>query len=82
MRALTKVSAGPGLELVERPEPTAGPNDVKIRVLRAGLCGSQVFGMGMVRYVLKLEPMASADHATLVAAVAPTLQRYLTDPLT
>jgi AcrR family transcriptional regulator len=50
--------------------------------LRAGLCGSQVFGMGMVRYVLKLEPMASADHATLVAAVAPTIQRYLTAPLT
>jgi Tetracyclin repressor-like, C-terminal domain len=50
--------------------------------LRAGLCGAQVFGMGMVRYVLKLEPVASADHATLIAAVAPSLQRYLTAPLT
>lgn len=50
--------------------------------LRAGLCGAQVFGLGMVRYVLKLEPLASADHATLVAAVAPSLQRYLTEPLT
>jgi AcrR family transcriptional regulator len=49
--------------------------------LRAGLCGAQVFGLGMVRYVLKLEPVASADHATLVAAVAPSLQRYLTAPL-
>lgn len=42
MRALIKASAGPGLELVERPEPTAGPNDVKIRVLRAGLCGTDL----------------------------------------
>ena len=50
--------------------------------LRAGLCGAQVFGMGLVRYVLKLEPLASADHATLIAAVAPSLQRYLTQPLT
>jgi AcrR family transcriptional regulator len=50
--------------------------------LRAGLCGAQVFGLGMVRYVLKLEPVASADHATLIAAVAPSLQRYLTHPLT
>lgn len=50
--------------------------------LRAGLCGAQVFGLGMVRYVLKLEPMVSADHATLVAAIAPTVQRYLTSPLT
>ncbi len=49
--------------------------------LRAGLCGAQVFGLGMVRYVLRLEPLASADHATLVAAVAPSLQRYLTAPL-
>ncbi len=42
MRALTKVSAGPGLELVERPEPEVGPRDVKIRVLRAGLCGTDL----------------------------------------
>ena len=35
----------------------------------------------MVRYVLRLEPLASADHATIVAAMAPTLQRYLTGPL-
>jgi AcrR family transcriptional regulator len=50
--------------------------------LRAALCGAQVFGLGMVRYVLKLEPVASADHATLIAAVAPSLQRYLTASLT
>jgi AcrR family transcriptional regulator len=45
---------------------------------RAGLVGSQVVGMGMTRYVLQLEPFASADVATMVAAVAPTIQRYLT----
>jgi len=42
MRALTKVSAGPGLELIDRPEPICGPNDVLIRVLRAGLCGTDL----------------------------------------
>ena len=49
--------------------------------LRAGLVGSQLFGMGLVRYVLRLEPLASADHATVIGAVAPNLQRYLTGPL-
>jgi len=49
--------------------------------LRTALCGSQLFGLGLVRYVLTLEPLASADHATVVAAIAPTLQRYLTGPL-
>jgi AcrR family transcriptional regulator len=49
--------------------------------LRAALVGSQIVGLGMVRYVLRLEPLASADHPTVIAAVAPTLQRYLTGPL-
>lgn len=49
--------------------------------LRANLVGAQLFGMGLVRYVLRLEPLASADHATVIAAVAPTVQRYLTGPL-
>ncbi|WHT17799.1 TetR family transcriptional regulator [Crossiella sp. CA-258035] len=49
--------------------------------LRASLVGAQVAGLGMMRYVIKLEPLASADHDTLAAAVAPTLQRYLTGDL-
>ncbi|MDQ7992881.1 MAG: L-threonine 3-dehydrogenase [Propionicimonas sp.] len=42
MRALAKLAAGPGLELVERPEPRCGPTEVKLRVLRAGLCGTDL----------------------------------------
>jgi threonine 3-dehydrogenase len=42
MRALVKPEAGPGLELVDRPEPEVGPGEVKIRVLRAGLCGTDL----------------------------------------
>jgi AcrR family transcriptional regulator len=49
--------------------------------LRAALCGSQVVGLGMARYVIKLEPLASADVATLAAIIGPNLQRYLTEPL-
>ena len=42
MRALMKTHAGPGLELREIPEPTPGPGEVKIRVMRAGLCGTDL----------------------------------------
>ncbi len=42
MRALAKTSRGPGLELVDVPEPSPGPDEVKIRVLRAGLCGTDL----------------------------------------
>lgn len=46
--------------------------------LRGSLVGSQLLGLGMARYMLKLEPLASAGHDVVVAAIAPTLQRYLT----
>lgn len=49
--------------------------------LRAALVGTQLVGLGMVRYVLRLEPLASADPAEVVAAVAPNVQRYLTGAL-
>ncbi len=49
--------------------------------LRGALLGSQLIGLGMMRYLLKLEPLASAEHAVVVAAIAPTVQRYLTGDL-
>ena len=46
--------------------------------LRATLVGSQLMGMAMARYIVKVEPLASAPAAQVVAAIGPTLQRYLT----
>ncbi|MBO2460423.1 TetR family transcriptional regulator [Actinomadura sp. LCR2-06] len=37
----------------------------------------QMIGVMILRYVLRVEPMASAGEEELVALVAPTLQRYL-----
>jgi AcrR family transcriptional regulator len=48
--------------------------------LRAALAGSQIIGLAMLRYVVQVEPMASATSDEIVAWVGPTLQRYLTDP--
>jgi threonine 3-dehydrogenase len=42
MRALIKSEPGRGLEFGEAPVPEAGINDVLIRVLRAGICGTDV----------------------------------------
>lgn len=49
--------------------------------LRATLLGSQMVGLALVRYVARVEPLASADTDTVVAAVAPNLQRYLAGDL-
>ena len=46
--------------------------------LRAALVGSQLVGLAMVRYIIRLEPLASASADRVVAAVAPTVQRYFT----
>jgi len=48
------------------------------RDARGALVASQVIGLVMGRYVLQLEPLASARPEDLVAAVGPTVQRYLT----
>jgi len=48
---------------------------------RAALVGSQVVGLGFTRYLLRLEPIASASTEDLVAAIGPTVQRYLTGDL-
>lgn len=48
---------------------------------RATLVASQLVGMGMVRYVVRFEPFATADVDTVVTAVAPTVQRYITGPV-
>jgi threonine 3-dehydrogenase len=42
VKALVKARAEPGLWLEDIPEPTIGINDVLIRVLRTGICGTDV----------------------------------------
>ncbi|MCR3748580.1 transcriptional regulator, TetR family [Lentzea californiensis] len=49
--------------------------------LRATLCATQMVGLGIVRYVVQFEPLASTDLETVVRTVAPNLQRYLTGDL-
>src|SRR5260370_41935483 len=42
MKALVKSKREPGLWLEEIPEPSLGINDVLVRVLRTGICGTDV----------------------------------------
>lgn len=49
--------------------------------LRASLAGSQIVGLAMARYIVRVAALADADPDEIVAAVGPTIQRYLTGPL-
>ncbi|GAA2609636.1 TetR family transcriptional regulator [Dactylosporangium fulvum] len=48
---------------------------------RSSLVASQMAGIVMVRYILKIEPLASMPADEVVRNVAPTIQRYIAEPL-
>ena len=67
---LTKVVLGPLVAGTgaDRPE------------LRTALAATQLVGLAVARYVVRLEPLASAPAETLACTVGPALDRYLTGP--
>lgn len=61
--------------------PVAAALEVDNPKLRTSLVGAHMAGLAMMRYIIRLEPLASADPDLLVEAVGPAVQRYLTEPL-
>lgn len=57
-------------------ESTLGADEDE-RLRRSGLIATQLIGLGMVRYVWRIEPIASMSDDDVVAALAPNLQRYV-----
>lgn len=63
MRALRKPAPGPGLELQDVPEPSPGFREVKIRVLRTGLCGTDLHLAGWDDFAAsQLRPPMTLGH--------------------
>ncbi|MBV8542978.1 MAG: TetR family transcriptional regulator [Pseudonocardiales bacterium] len=44
---------------------------------RAGLVATQILGLALCRYVLRLPPVAALTPTQLITEIAPTIQRYL-----
>jgi AcrR family transcriptional regulator len=68
MRAIFAAQLGPVVAAV-------APDDA---ATRAGLLATQVLGLVLTRYVLRLPPVVAMDRDALVEWLGPTLQRYLT----
>lgn len=51
--------------------------DAEVRA-RSTLVATQLVGLLVARFVLRLEPVATADPEQVAAALGPTVQRYLT----
>lgn len=59
--------------------PVSSVLDVPDAQLRVSLVASQLMGVVLVRYIIELDPLASATADEVVARIAPTIQRYLTE---
>lgn len=64
------LAGGPILALADALDRPDAP-------LRATLAGSQLIGLVMARYVVGVEPLASASDELVVRMIGPTIQRYL-----
>ena len=60
-------------------EPIAALGDERAAE-RATLIAAQLLGLALCRYILRFEPLASLPADDVVAAVAPSVQHYLTRP--
>ncbi|MGW1814338.1 TetR/AcrR family transcriptional regulator [Streptomyces sp. NPDC002125] len=70
MRAVFAEQLGPVAAGV-CPDPADAPR-------RAALVASQILGMALARYVLRIEPAAAMSRDEVISWLAPTVQRYLT----
>ncbi|WKX71837.1 TetR family transcriptional regulator [Streptomyces sp. XD-27] len=68
-RRLLERMAGELSDLSDIPDPK----------FRAQLASGQLLGIAMLRYVIRMDPIASAEIDEIVAMVGPTIQRYLTE---
>ncbi|MER7818297.1 TetR family transcriptional regulator [Streptomyces sp. NPDC096153] len=68
-----------GFVLRRMLERIAADLDVPDPKFRAELAASHMIGIAILRYVIQVEPLATVDPEEIVAMVAPTLQRYLTE---
>lgn len=56
--------------------------DERDRMIRSGLVSTQMMGFALMRYVWRIEPIASMTEGEAIAAIAPNLQHYVSGDLT
>jgi len=49
--------------------------------VRGGLVATQIMGLAVARYILKVPPVVALDRPGLVRLLGPTMQRYVTGKL-
>jgi AcrR family transcriptional regulator len=79
--AVTNEAAAERMRTVFATQVGAALGPAEDGTTRAALVASQLLGLALCRYVLRLPDMVALDADALVATLAPTVQRYLSEPL-
>ncbi|GBG40509.1 TetR family transcriptional regulator [Mycobacterium montefiorense] len=56
-------------------------SDERDRLVRSGLVSSQMMGFALMRYVWRIEPLASMTDDEVIGAITPNLQHYVSGDL-
>lgn len=67
------------LILEEIVAPAAAPRTGRASRLRLSLIGSQLLGLGLARYIVRLEPLASASASALGKELGPGISALLVE---
>ena len=84
MKALVKSHAKEGIWLEDVPEPTYGPNDVLIRVLKTGICGTDVHIYNWdswAQRTIKVPMTAGHEFVGRVVAIGSNVEHVAVDDL-
>lgn len=73
IRAVMATQVTPTIAAVSRDPGRAGA--------RAGLIASQILGVALCRYILKLPPVVSMSRAEITSWLGPTIERYASGEL-
>ncbi|MCW4027056.1 MAG: zinc-binding dehydrogenase [Candidatus Bathyarchaeota archaeon] len=78
MKGLVKYALGPGnVELRDMPEPTPGPDEVKIEVKAAGICGSDLhIYHGDIKLLIRTPVIVGHEFSGVVAEVGSSVSKW------
>lgn len=78
MKAVVKYALGEGnVDLMEVPEPSPGPDEVKIEVKAAGICGSDIHVYrGDIKLLIKTPVIMGHEFDGIVSEVGPSVSRW------
>jgi len=78
MKAVVKYAHGPGnVELRDVPEPSPGPDEVKIEVKAAGICGSDIhIYYGDIKLLMKPPVIMGHEFSGVVAEVGSSVSEW------